>query len=208
MNEFVEECRREWKRLGVPDPVANEMAAELEADLEEAEAEGASAEEVLGSGATDPRSFANAWAAERGVVERTPPNGHGLPPKARLAAAIGALVLIAVSGGVLVILGDGGDSGAETYARSNLAALSPDGRQAVVWTAAPPPGDLRIAVDAPLPIVLRAPAPRIVAVDINDSGGDTRAVGWVLLAVGLAGVVQLTMFWLWAGAGPRPRRLT
>ena len=38
MNEFVEECRREWNRLGVPDPVANEMAAELEADLEEAEA--------------------------------------------------------------------------------------------------------------------------------------------------------------------------
>ena len=48
MNEFVEECRREWRRLGVPDPVANEMAADLAADLEEAEAEGCSAEEVLG----------------------------------------------------------------------------------------------------------------------------------------------------------------
>jgi len=40
VNEFVEECRREWRRLGVPDPIANEMAADLTADIEEAEAEG------------------------------------------------------------------------------------------------------------------------------------------------------------------------
>ena len=43
MNEFVEECRREWRRLGVPDPIANEMAADLTADIEEAESEGGSA---------------------------------------------------------------------------------------------------------------------------------------------------------------------
>ena len=71
MNEFVEECRQEWKRLHVPDPIANEMAADLEADLKEAEAEGASPEEVLGSGAFDPRSFAASWAAERGVAQPT-----------------------------------------------------------------------------------------------------------------------------------------
>jgi hypothetical protein len=69
VNEFVQECRREWKRLNVPDPIANEMAADLEADLTEAEAEGASPEEVLGSGAFDPRSFAASWAAERGVAQ-------------------------------------------------------------------------------------------------------------------------------------------
>jgi hypothetical protein len=46
MIEFVEECRREWRRLGVPDPIANEMAADLAADIEEAEAEGGSAEDV------------------------------------------------------------------------------------------------------------------------------------------------------------------
>ena len=34
MSEFVDECRREWHRLGVPDPVANEMAADLTADLD------------------------------------------------------------------------------------------------------------------------------------------------------------------------------
>jgi hypothetical protein len=68
VSEFVEECLREWKRLRVPDPVANEMAADLAADLKEAEAEGRSAEEVLGSGAFDPKTFAASWAAERGVM--------------------------------------------------------------------------------------------------------------------------------------------
>jgi hypothetical protein len=47
MNEFVEECRREWKRLGVADPIAMEMALDLTADIEEAEAEGGSAEDVF-----------------------------------------------------------------------------------------------------------------------------------------------------------------
>ncbi len=69
MSEFIEECRREWKRLGVPDPIANEMAADLAADLREAEADGASAEEVLGNGAFDPRTFAATWANERGVTQ-------------------------------------------------------------------------------------------------------------------------------------------
>jgi hypothetical protein len=48
VNEFIEECRREWRRLGVPDPIANEMAADLVADIEEAESEGGTAEDVLG----------------------------------------------------------------------------------------------------------------------------------------------------------------
>jgi hypothetical protein len=66
--EFVQECRREWKHLGVPDPIANEMAADLTADIEEAEAEGGSAEDVLGTSLFDPRRFAAAWAGARGVT--------------------------------------------------------------------------------------------------------------------------------------------
>ena len=54
MSGFVDECRREWKRLGVPEAVANEMAADLAADLDEAAAEGVSGEEVLGNGYFDP----------------------------------------------------------------------------------------------------------------------------------------------------------
>jgi hypothetical protein len=65
---FIEECRREWKRLGVPDPIANEMAVDLTADIEEAEAEGGSAEDVLGNSLFDPRRFAAAWASARGVT--------------------------------------------------------------------------------------------------------------------------------------------
>jgi hypothetical protein len=66
--EFVEECRREWRRLGVPDPIANEMAIDLTADIEEAESEGGSAEDVLGNSFFDPRRFAAAWAGARGVT--------------------------------------------------------------------------------------------------------------------------------------------
>ena len=72
MSDFVEQCRREWKRLGVPDPLADEKAADLASDLREAEAEGVSAEELLGSSAFDPRAFAATWAAERGVIPEPP----------------------------------------------------------------------------------------------------------------------------------------
>ncbi len=68
MIEFVEECRREWKRLGVPDPIANEMALDLTADIDEAVADGGSAEDVLGNSLFDPRRFAAAWASARGVT--------------------------------------------------------------------------------------------------------------------------------------------
>jgi hypothetical protein len=77
VNDFVEECRREWRRLGVPDPIANEMAADLTADIEEAEAEGGSAEDVLGNSVFEPQRFAASWAGARGVT--APPPSHGWP---------------------------------------------------------------------------------------------------------------------------------
>ena len=100
VNDFVDECRREWRRLRVPDRVANEMAADLKADLDEAEAEGASPEAVLGSEAFDPRSFAASWAAERGVVEPQPARIDGRSRRGRLLAGLAvsvALVLIGVA---------------------------------------------------------------------------------------------------------------
>jgi len=103
VSEFVDECRREWKRLRVPDPIANEMAADLAADLAEAEAEGVSAEEVLGSGAFDPRAFAASWAAERGVVQ-PPPARERRPRRSLMQLAIAALAVITVSGAALAIL--------------------------------------------------------------------------------------------------------
>ncbi|HEY3551846.1 MAG TPA: PASTA domain-containing protein [Gaiellaceae bacterium] len=71
MTAFVKECRQEWKRLGVPDLLADEMAADLEADLAEAEAEGVSTAEIVGE--SDPRRFAATWASERGLVPEQRP---------------------------------------------------------------------------------------------------------------------------------------
>ena len=102
MHEFVEECRREWRRLGVSDPIANEMAADLAADIEEAESEGGSAEDVLGNGAFDPRRFAGSWAAARGVTAPLMP----APAKRRWPALAfgltGCTALLALAIGVLV----------------------------------------------------------------------------------------------------------
>jgi hypothetical protein len=102
MNDFVEECQKEWRRLGVPTAAANEMAADLRADLAEAAAEGVSAEHVLGNGVFDPRSFAADWATARGLVDRQAPQRR-LP---RLLVPIGlaaASVLAIIVGLALVI---------------------------------------------------------------------------------------------------------
>ncbi len=68
MSDFVEQCRTEWKRLGVPDSTAEEMAADLASDIREAEADGIALEELIGSSASDPHGFAASWATERGIV--------------------------------------------------------------------------------------------------------------------------------------------
>jgi hypothetical protein len=96
MSDFVEQCRREWKRLGVPDPLADEMAADLTADLEEAAADGVSTEELLGASAFDPASFAASWAAERGIIGTEPGGGRVRRRPLALVAftAVAALVLI------------------------------------------------------------------------------------------------------------------
>jgi hypothetical protein len=95
MSDFVEQCRREWRRLNVPDPLAEEMAADLASDLKEAEAEGVPAEELLGSSASDPRSFAASWAAERGIIPE-PPSRAKTRSRPRFLVALTALAAITV----------------------------------------------------------------------------------------------------------------
>jgi hypothetical protein len=183
VNEFVEECRREWRRLRVPEPVANEMAADLAADLEEAQAEGVSPEEVLGSGAFDPRSFAASWAAERGVSRPSRTRAR-VPRRSFILFAIAALVAIALSGVALAI-----------FASPSGSEVAP-----AIFAARPPrlhlpatPHDLR-----PLTVIPRDG-------QAGGAGIDTRAIGLVLLIVGLAGAVVLALFWLWLGRGSRRR---
>jgi hypothetical protein len=106
MSDFVEQCRQQWKRLGVPAPLAEEMAADLASDLGDAEAEGISAEEFLGSSASDPRSFATSWAAERGIIPEAPSRGNA--PRRPLAlmtfTALAATALIVAA--LLLLTGE------------------------------------------------------------------------------------------------------
>ena len=107
MSQFVKACRREWSRLGVPEAAANEMAADLEADLAEAHAEGASPEVVLGNGYFDARSFAASWALARGVVNVRPRLGPTVQLSIRtLTLVASALVCAAVAAvGLLLLAG-------------------------------------------------------------------------------------------------------
>ena len=108
MNSYVEECRREWRRLGVPDSLAEEMATELEADLAEAEADGVSAAEIVGE--SDPRRFAATWARERGLVREPRPKKSRKWLWIGLAAAGLFLFLIAFPAFVLIGSGEGSSS--------------------------------------------------------------------------------------------------
>jgi len=79
------------------------MAADLASDLNEAEAEGVSAEELLGSSSFDPRSFAASWASERGIIPA--PSDQG---KARrrpvILVAFTALAAVALVVAALLLL--------------------------------------------------------------------------------------------------------
>jgi hypothetical protein len=119
MSRFVDECRKEWSRLGVPEAEANEMAADLEADLAEAKDEGASPEEVLGNGYFDPRSFAASWATSRGFVRPSRP-ARGTIQVRTLALVLGAMVATA-----FVALGLAFLFGTPVVNRSVSAAATP-----------------------------------------------------------------------------------
>jgi hypothetical protein len=102
MSDFVEQCRAEWRRLGVSDPLAEEMAADLASDLGEAEAEGVSAQELLGSSFFDPRSFAASWAAERGIIPELPGRGNARR-RSRILVAFTALAAIMLAVAALLL---------------------------------------------------------------------------------------------------------
>ena len=130
MSEFVEQCRREWRRLGVADPLAEEMAADLASDLEEAEAEGVSAAEYLGSSASDPRSFAASWASERGIIPAPPDPEKGRRRPLALVAftALAAITVIVAA----LLLATGEPKVALTTTRTTVPHLPlPPGRPTV-----------------------------------------------------------------------------
>ena len=124
MSDFVQQCRREWERLRVPDSVANEMAADLAADLKEAETEGVSAEEVLGRSAFDPRSFAASWATERGVIPSTS-HRESASRRPLVLAALATLTVIGLIVAVFIALPVRSESVAMTPAPPQPRVLAP-----------------------------------------------------------------------------------
>lgn len=141
MNDFVQQCRREWKRLRVPDPVANEMAADLAADLKEAEAEGVSEEELLGTSAFDPCSFAAAWAAERGVIPSAP-HQDSASRKPLIFAALATLTVIGLIVTAWIAL----------PLRSGSVAMAPAPPHARLPLAPPAPSGLFVRHGRPLAV--------------------------------------------------------
>ncbi|MGA7834709.1 MAG: hypothetical protein WCA31_05825 [Acidimicrobiales bacterium] len=133
MIEFVEECRREWKRLGVPDPIANEMALDLTTDIEEAEADGGSAEDVLGNSLFDPRRFAAAWASARGVTSPPAPVDPFTPLvdnrhpwyRPALIVALSLFVLLTALAAAAALIGRHGVAVAATIGRTVVLPQSP-----------------------------------------------------------------------------------
>lgn len=190
MSEFVEECRREWKRLHVPDAVADEMAADLTADLGEAAAEGVSAEEVLGSGARDPRSFAASWAAERGVV------GPGRT-KARvgkrsfvlLAIAL-SLAIAAVAAGIAILATPAEASSALPGLRSALGTRGP------LWVSPLP---------SPLAGLPHTVVKEVVVPNLNGSSTGTHTIAWALLVAGILALTLSSLYWWRRGPRLRPQ---
>ncbi len=219
MEQFVEECRKEWKRLGVPEAAANEMAADLEVDLAEARGEGASPEEVLGNGVFDPRAFARSWAVERGVV--APESG---PIRARtsplLVAAIAFAIVAAIGGGL--VIGARGVGGERVFA---APFFGPPARCSVslprTFFPSPSPGEVRPSFPpnpGEPPVFRRCGeisiqrlatgglAPRVFV----SPGRGASDVGWILLILGLAGVAGSALLWWvvpsrWSRAGAHGR---
>ena len=183
MSEFVEECRREWRRLGVSDPVANEMAADLTADLEEAEAEGGSLEDVLGNSAFDPRRFAASWAVARGVTGS--PNAERWPLwRPRVAIALTVLLGALTLGAAWVLVGLRGQSVA-IAARRIVAG----------------PGPIRVFPPRVGRIVIPGPLGPFVSTTMG--GVDVHPLAWMLFMIGVVGLGLLAFLYLLPWTGPR-----
>ena len=180
MIEFVEECRREWQRLGVSGGIADEMAAELGDDLAEAE----SLEDAVGAAAADPRSFAREWASERGVLPRR--------SMVRIAAVLAALGLIpAIAGAVLLVQAAG--------SKEDRAAVPPETPR--TWVVAVPAAQRARVADAEARVaqaqaVLFERGARATATDARGTDDGRRTAGIVLLASGLAAFLPATLLQL------------
>jgi len=188
VSEFVEECRREWRRLGVPDPVANEMAADLTADLDEAEAEGSSPEDVLGNSAFDPRRFAAAWAIARGVTGPPTPD-HRPFRRSPIAITLTVLLSVLTVGAALVLL-IGRHGSAFAFATRKIVSAAP--------------GSIKFFPPGPGRIGLPGPFGSFVGSQVSSVG--IRPLALLFLMVGVLGLGLLAFLYWSPWFGPRRYR--
>jgi hypothetical protein len=137
MSDFVDQCRAEWKRLGVLDAIADEMAAELDSDLRAAEVDGVSAGEFLGSSATDPRAFAASWAAERGIVPLPPGRDSRRRRPLALVALIAVAAIAVIVAALLLATGEPQVALVTSGAAPHPLGASPTGHRVQASAAAP-----------------------------------------------------------------------
>lgn len=147
MSDFVEQCRAEWKRLGVPESIAEEMAADLAVDIREAEVDGISVEELLGSSASDPRSFAASWAIERGIVQTRQDQANGRRGRLPLVAFTGVAAIALIVAALLLATGEP----KVALVTSGAARPHLPGTNA---SFVPPPGRVQASAAAPIEWVL------------------------------------------------------
>jgi hypothetical protein len=117
-----------------------------------------------------------------------------------MAVATTAFALLAIAGGVLVVVESPG-----TPARVAIAYVDPPPGGAV-WIRAPALSPDGRTIVAPAPTVrVVVPSPALAGrleADVEDSGVDGRILGSVLLSVGLTGLVLSFLFWLGFGRSP------
>jgi hypothetical protein len=228
LDPFVEKCRKEWKRLGVPDAVANEMASDLEADLREADSEGTTREEVLGDGVFDPRTFAESWASERGVVGPAP-SRPSAPWRSPMLVAVVAFAIVAAVGLGLVLGSRVAPSAAAAFPgpppfSERICSVPARPYPAPPWPSTAPTqikrrvtvrgGERRVtgpgcsfaqvgpAPNPPFAQGVPLPIARVVFRAPSPAGN---RAGWVLFIVGIGGIVVVALM-RWVIPGPWSRR--
>lgn len=171
------------------------MAADLEADLNEAEAEGLSVQEVLGSAATDPRSFAASWAGERGLIP-PPPLIAGLRRRSVVPAAIAALTVLTAVGAALVMFASPEASTPVTAIRVPPEFASPRAPAPIASLRVSPPPEFA-SPRPPAAVWIQSDGRGVLLTQPNSAGVEIHKVGSILLIVGIFGIASILFaFWL------------
>ncbi len=103
VDEFVEECQREWDRLGVPPAVADDLTARLEAEIEAA-GDGTVPARIAGHSTHDVQAFAGTWARTRPAARPRLQYTGGGSNRLTLRSGVLVLVVLFAIGAVAAVL--------------------------------------------------------------------------------------------------------